>query len=72
MKRRYAPLALSILLMSGVFVPLSTQPVKVEVAEQKYEKYQLDLLAQVNFERKMVGLNPVKLHPLLCKSAVNH
>ncbi|HAE0521124.1 TPA_asm: CAP domain-containing protein [Salmonella enterica subsp. enterica serovar Enteritidis str. P125109] len=72
MKRRYAPLALSILLMSGVFVPLSTQPVKVEAAEQKYEKYQLDLLAQVNFERKMVGLNPVKLHPLLCKSAVNH
>lgn len=72
MKHRYAPLALSILLMSGVLVPLPTQPVKVEAAEYQYEKYQLDLLAQVNFERKMVGLNPVKLHPLLCKSAVNH
>lgn len=72
MKRRYTPLALSVLLMSGVFVPLPAQPVKVEAAEQKYEKYQLDLLAQVNFERKMVGLHPFKLHPLLCKSAVNH
>ncbi|MEI4463765.1 CAP domain-containing protein [Exiguobacterium indicum] len=72
MKHRYAPLALSVLLMSGVFIPLPAQPVKVEAAEHQYEKYQLDLLAQVNFERKMVGLNPVKLHPLLCKSAVNH
>lgn len=72
MKRRYAPLALSILLMSELFIPLPAQPVKVEAAEYQYEKYQLDLLAQVNFERKMVGLNPVKLHPLLCKSAVNH
>ena len=65
-------MALSVSL--GVSAPYAVmnEPHVVQAAEYKYEKYQLDLLAQVNFERKMVGLNPVKLHPLLCKSAVNH
>ncbi|MEI4463768.1 CAP domain-containing protein [Exiguobacterium indicum] len=72
MKHNHISLVLSALLISGISVPSVTQPVEVEAAEQQYEKYQLDLLAQVNFERKMVGLHPFKLHPLLCKSAVNH
>lgn len=48
------------------------QPIQIQAAEYKYTKYQTDLLAQVNFERKMVGLPTVQLHPLLTKSAMNH
>lgn len=72
MKQRYTPLVLSALLLSGVPVSLADQPIKVQAAEHQYDKYQTDLLAQLNFERKMVGLNPVSLHPLIVKSAVNH
>lgn len=58
----------------GVSAPYAVvnHPQVVQAAEYKYAKYQTDLLAQVNFERKMVGLPPVKLHPLLTKSAMNH
>ncbi|WP_393965321.1 CAP domain-containing protein [Exiguobacterium sp. S22-S28] len=72
MKQKYTPLVLSALLLSGVPVLLADQPIKVQAADYKYDKYQTDLLAQLNFERKMVGLNPVSLHPLLVKSAENH
>lgn len=72
MKFGSIPVVLSTLLVTSSAVPYLTQPIQVEAADYQYEKYQLDLLAQVNSERKMVGLNPVKLHPLLCKSAVNH
>lgn len=72
MKFGFIPVVLSTLLVTSSAVPYLTHPIQVEAADHQYEKYQLDLLAQVNFERKMVGLNPVKLHPLLCKSAVNH
>lgn len=44
----------------------------VEAAEQQYERYHLDLLVQVNIERDMVGLSPIKLYPLLSKSTINH
>lgn len=72
MKFKSIPIVVASLLVTSTALPYLVQPIQIQAAEYKYAKYQTDLLAQVNFERKMVGLPTVKLHPLLTKSAMNH
>jgi len=72
MKFRSIPIVVAALLVTSTALPYLIQPIQIQAAEYKYAKYQTDLLAQVNFERKMVGLPTVQLHPLLTKSAMNH